>query len=843
MKNSVSFILFLLLLNCICFDANAQFKLRGIVTDSLTGMALPFVSVQLKGTSTGTMTDNSGKFTLSVPFSAHQLSVSSIGYRVKLIGISTIRQGSLRIQLAPTSYGIAGVVVKPVKRKYRKKNNPAVEFVTKVIEYKGLHNPMNKDYYRYEHDERIEIALNNFQKEENKKLLQRYGFLTNYIDTSKLSGKPILPVSSKEMVEDYYYQKSPRTEKRIVIAKKNAGIEQMLPEEGIEQFLGEVFKDVDIYANDIPLFLRPFVSPLSEAATGFYKYYLMDTLMVAGERCADLAFVPFSSQSPGFTGHLYVTLDGSYFVQKVRLNFPKDINLNFIRDMSIGQEFSRAPDGTRLLMRDDMEVEFSILSITNGFYARRTNTYTGHSFEPPSNMDVFKEKSNKTIDHAATSRPDSFWEAQRVDTTYNNRKTVEHMLQQLRSDPLYHVTEKVFAVLVTGYIETTVPNNKVTLGPIYSTISSNTAEGVRLRVGGLTTASLNDHLFGKGYVAYGTYDRKVKYQAGLEYSFDKKQKLAYEYPVHSVSIAYSYDVNRLGQQYSTLPDNVLLSLKRQNDDKITYQRKIEFNYNRELYSQLSYGLDIRYHSEDATRYLPFINNTDGNSVNSYAMGEAQFRIRYAPGEKIYQTPTKRYSINRNVPVFILSHIIASKGVLGSSYNYSRTEFSFRKRFWFSEFGNANIILRSGKVWSKDPFPLLIIPNANLSYIVQYDSYSMMNATEFINDQYVSWDLDYNLSGFVLNRIPLIQDLKLREILSFRGVYGSLDDKNDPSLSKGLFRFPAGTYKMGKDPYMEAGVGVENIFKVLRIDYVWRMTYLHHPGIDKTGIRFVLDFSF
>jgi hypothetical protein len=177
------------------------------------------------------------------------------------------------------------------------------------------------------------------------------------------------------------------------------------------------------------------------------------------------------------------------------------------------------------------------------------------------------------------------------------------------------------------------------------------------------------------------------------------------------------------------------------------------------------------------------------------------------------------------------------------YDESHTEFSFQKRFWFSEFGSVTAILRAGKVWSKSPFPLLIIPNANLSYIVQYDTYSNMNALEFINDQYASWDLNYNMNGLLLNRIPLIQYLKIREILSFRGFYGSLDKRNDPALSNGLMQFPAGTYKMGKDPYMEAGVGVENIFKILRIDYVWRLTYLNHPSIDKTGIRIVLDFGF
>lgn len=842
-KKSFLCTIFLLLLSYFSFETNAQNKLKGIVTDSLTGETLPFISVQVKGTSMGAMTDNSGKFSLSVPLAAKQLYISSIGYKRKVIVLKTTKNSNLKIELSPTGYNISEVVIRPTKRKYSRKGNPAVDFISKVIESKDKYSPYNKEYYRYQHDGKIIIAFNNFQKDKNKNLLRTFSFLTDYVDTSRLSGKPILPVSSKETVEEYYYQKYPRKEKRIVIARKNSGIDEMLPEDGVNQVLGEVFKDVDIYDNNISLFLRPFVSPLSVGATGFYKFYLMDTLMIAGEKCVDLAFVPFSSQSPGFTGHLYITPDSTCFVKKVRLNFPKDINLNFIQDMSIEQEFKRAPDGTRLLVHDDIEVEFSTLSISNGFYARRTNNYSHHSFDSFPVAVVLNRQTTGLMADSTTNMTESYRVNNGLDSASENGKSVENMLLKLRSKPLYYIGEKVFSALVTGYVETAAHNNKVTLGPVYSTISSNTVEGVRLRLGGLTTASLNDHLFAQGYAAYGTADREIKYMTGLEYSFDKKRKMANEFPIHSIRVSYSYEINRLGQYYSTSADNVLLSLKRQPDDKITYQRKLELNYNKEFQSQFSYGLDVRFRTDNATKYLPFIDNGTGNNISSYSMGEAVLRLRYSPGEKIYQTPLKRYTVTRDAPVFTLSHTVAFKGLLGSTYNYSRTEFGFQKRFWFSALGNANVIVRAGKVWSKDPFPLLIIPNANLSYLVQYDTYSMMNATEFINDRYVSWDLNYNMNGFLLNRIPLIQYLKLREILSFRGMYGGLDDRNNPVYSNGLYTFPAGTYTMGKNPYMEAGVGVENIFKVLRIDYVWRMTYLNHPNIDKTGLRFILDFNF
>ena len=113
----------------------------------------------------------------------------------------------------------------------------------------------------------------------------------------------------------------------------------------------------------------------------------------------------------------------------------------------------------------------------------------------------------------------------------------------------------------------------------------------------------------------------------------------------------------------------------------------------------------------------------------------------------------------------------------------------------------------------------------------------------ITDQYVSWYVTYYLKGWILNRIPGIKWLKLREVVSFSGIYGNLTDKNNPTLTPGLFQLPEGTMPMGNQPYMEASIGLENILKILRIDYYRRLTYLDNPGIKKGGVRIALRFSF
>ena len=257
------------------------------------------------------------------------------------------------------------------------------------------------------------------------------------------------------------------------------------------------------------------------------------------------------------------------------------------------------------------------------------------------------------------------------------------------------------------------------------------------------------------------------------------------------------------------------------------------------------------------QYINYLrkNNPDSESTINYnaeraklvrAKREAQeleLKLRYAPNEKFFQTQWNRFPVSLDAPVFSLTHTMAAKGVLGGDYTYHYTEAGFQKRFWFSAFGYTDVILKAGKVWNKVPFPLLVIPNANLSYTIQPESYSLMNAMEFMNDEYASWDVTYYLNGWLFNRIPLLKKLKWREVLSCRGLYGNLSDKNNPAFQQDLFRFPAGSTTMGHTPYVEAGVGVENIFKVLRVDYVWRLTYRNLPNIDKSGLRISLHMTF
>lgn len=844
-----------MLLVIVC-KAHAQHTVvKGVVIDSITREALPYAAVILKGTNIGGSTDGDGKFSFQVPDVPAVVQISYLGYDSRELRIyprgETI---NLDVRLVPSGITLNEVTVKPKKEKYRKKNNPAVEFVRHVIDMRKENNPRNHDYFSYEHYEKMFFAKNDYTPKPKKAGKKgKFDFLNEFVDTLD-NGITVLPVSEKEKVQMVYYRKSPRSEKRVVKGYKSSGIDEIFSSDGVQQFLGEVFREVDIFKNDIPLFLQRFVSPLSSIGPNYYKYYLMDTLQVNGYQCVDLGFVPFNSETFGFTGHLYVRLDSTYFVQKAVLNVPKDINLNFVSKLTILQEFERMADNTRIITKDDISVNFKLTERTKGMFARRLSIYTNQSFDPPAGerMQVFEEAAPVITIQGSHHQSDDFWIAHRpLEAQNRNPNSTEKLMARLNAVPAYRITMKVLSTLVSGYIPThrEPDKSKFEFGPMNSTVNYNKMEGLRLRAGGTTTTAFSKHLFFDGYVAYGVKDEKIKYDALVEYSFNERKEFRKEYPMHSLRFEYMYDVNKLGQDYMyTSKDNMMLMIRRKQDDFISYLRQAEITYSREHYNGLSYNVILRNRREYATPFVAFQRiASDGtlHAVSHYDMTALEFRLRYARNEKFYQTRNLRIPITFDALIFNLNHVMSKKNFLGSDYDYHRTDVGVQKRFWLSAFGYIDFIAKMGKVWTKVPYPLLILPNANLTYTIQPESYTNMNALEFINDEYASWDVTYYMNGNLLNRLPFIKKLKWREVFCFRGLWGHLTDKNNPSKGnvEGLFLFPGCTFTMGRAPYMEASVGIENIFKFLRIDYVWRLNYRNHPDIQKSGIRMTMALSF
>ena len=829
----------------------------GIVKDSITGEPLPFVSVYFDGSTIGAMTDDNGTFTLQNNQGYTKLAAASLGYDTKFIDLKPGKKNdNLELLLKPTAFEISEVVVKPKREKYTRKDNPAVELIKKVIAHKNDNRIEAKPEYQTEVYEKLSLSLDNFNPNLDKnKFLKKFKFIKNYLDTSEFNGKPILTVSVRENLSDFYYRKSPKAEKTIVRAKRMQGIDKTLDDGGgITSNLEEIFKSINIFDNNIPILLNRFVSPLSSTlATTYYHYYIMDTLDVGGDKCVDLAFVPANSESYGFTGRLYITLDGNYAVKKVLLNTPANINLNWVDKLRIEQEFKQMPDSTWVLDQENTFVNFYVVKGTQQLYAHQLRNYDNYNFNVQNADSVFGLLGALHVLPEATAQPDTFWTHNRPIPLKEKEDALKDLLGQLRKVPAFNAIIKTAEILITGYIPTA-NDKKVTkfdFGPMNTTFSANHLEGFRMRVGGMTTANLNPYWFASGYLAYGTNDRKIKYNLKLTHSFTKKEYHEGENPVNNLSFIQEYDVYTPGQDFLfTSKDNIFVAWKvGEPVTKMQYIRKSVLQYEKEWLNGLTWKSWIMNQNNEAAGTLQYIKRDESGNlyhIKDFTTSEIGTQLRFAPGERAYNGRSGKesvFNLSKDAPVFKLSHQLGIKGVLGGDYNYNHTEISAEKRIWLSSFGHIDAQVKAGKVWDKVPFPLLILPNTNQSITIQPEAFHMMNALEFVTDQYVSFNATYYLKGWILNRIPGIKWLRLREVLSFNMIYGGLTDKNNPTLTPGLFLLPDGTQPLGSTPYMECSVGLENIFKILRIDYYRRLTYLDHPDIKKGGIRIALRFTF
>ena len=814
---------------------------KGLVADSVTLQPLAFASVMVAGDKRGTVTDENGIFELNVPNSAKAFQVTCVGYDKKIVPVKRTQLNMYAIYLTPSVTELKELVVK--KPKYSKKNNPAVDFLNKLKDRADLTDPLRNDYYGYDKYERITIGMNNFTAEQKTGMLKRFPFLVEHVDTSEVSGKPYLGLMVKEKHSRNSFRRDPSSRREVVDGIKSEGVDEIVDGESMRVFMEDVMREIDLYQNDINLLQNRFVSPLSRIAADFYKFYLTDTVQIADEKCVVLSFYPHNKASFGFNGHVYVPVgDSTMFIRRVEMTVPRDINLNFVDNLYISQDYERAPDGSRLKTADDLTMELSILG--GGIYASRRTHYANHSFEPIVD-EVFSGDGRVIEVEGANARDEEYWAEARLDKIAKGESRVGELMKRLRSVPFYYWTEKILKIAFSGYVATGKPSY-FDFGPVNSVLSFNSLEDVRLRAGGMTTSALSKRWFSRFYGAYGFKDHRWKYGAEFEYSFIDKDIHSREFPVRSIRFNSSYDFERPGVNYLfTSPDNIVLSLRRMSDDRAVYRRLNKIAFNWETRSNFTVNLALANDCKEAAPTMPLVDGT-GQNFNSVTENTVELMLRYAPGEKFFQTRTYRIPVNLDAPALTVKHTFSPKNFAGSTFGVNKTEVDIAKRWWFSAFGYLDTYVNGGHVWDKTSFLNLFTPNVNLSYIIEPQSFALMNPMEFICSSYAAWDFTYWANGALFNFIPYLKNLKLREVFAFRGYWGKLDKASDPSCDPQLLSFPAetGLTKLDHGPYMEASVGIENIFKVLRVDYVWRLNYRDMPyKIDRNGIRIAVHMTF
>lgn len=833
-----------LLLQGASMEAQKLTKIKGHITDKTTGEALPFVNVFFEGKDIGTITDYNGNYELITQWASSKLTASFIGYNTQTKVIVLGKNQVVNFELVPENISLGEVKITAKKKRYRNKNNPAVELIKKVISKKDKNRLESLSFYEYKKYEKVELDLNNItEKFQNKKAFKKFQFIFDYIDTSEVNGKPYLPVFLKESLSDIYYRKTPKTKKEYINAIKIINFHDYIDNAGFNLFINYMYQDINIYQNTINILTNDFISPLSPLAPVTYKFRIIDTLDVNGYNCIELVFQPRNKLDFAFRGKIFVTNDERYAVVKLKMKVSDDINLNFVNDLEIKQEFSYKNNRAWVLSKDKITIDFNIGNKNAGVFGTKTVDYDYFKFDKAAADSVYEGVESIIYRADYLNKNDNYWKTHRLTALSQREKNIYAMIDSLKEIPVFKTSMNVLMLFVEAYWNL----DWLDLGPISTFISFNEIEGTKLKLGGQTSDKFSKTLRFAAYGIYGLEDKKFKYSASVQYSLNGNSLR--ETPLNYIRFKYQKDTKFPGMKLMFANEgNLFLSFKRGVADKLLYYDLIDVEHYKDWKNGFSTRLNLRHIVEQPGGTLEF--NYNDYSIDKITLSEVQTIIRFAPNEKYYIGMSYRTPIASKYPVIQLLFTQGIKGLFGGDYNYSKLSFNFYKRIYLSPLGFTNFEFEAGKVFTQAiPFPLLFIHRANQTYSYQSRSYNLMNFLEFVSDQYIAIYAEHHFYGFFFNKIPLFRRLKWREVISFKGIYGSISDKNNPEITQGLMLFPVDsqgnttTFSLQEKPYLEAGVGIENIFKFFRVDLVRRLSYLDNPDVDEWGLRMSLKFDF
>lgn len=841
----------------VAFASLAKAQITGEIYDE-DGYPIPLASAIYRGHHVAEASDMDGKFTIA-RHNGWELTFSSVGFMPQTITVGPNTPSHLKIVLKEDSRSLKEVVVKQKRERYSRKNNPAVELMKRVIAAKQRTNLENHEYYQYNKYQKITLSLNDIKPEDLETgKYKNKSYVKDQVETSSYNNKLILPVSIDETVTQHIYRKSPKEEKDIIKGQRSEGVNNVLQTGDIlNTLLKEVFTDIDIYDDHVRLMQYQFVSPIGETAISFYRYYIQDTVYVDRELCYHLEFIPNNQQDFGFRGELFVLADSTLHVKKCSFTLPKRTDVNFVQDMKITQEYTKLNNNEWVLTTDDLVAELKMFGAD--ILVTKTTRLNEYAFDDLPNK-LFKGRAKTKHEADAMIRDDAFWNQYRVVGLTKGESSMNAFIHRIEQSKNFKWIIFGLRALVENYVETGSmrTKSKFDFGPVNTLISSNFVDKYRLRVSGRTTANLNKHLFWNGYYAYGTKSHKNYYGSEITYSLNAKKNVPFEFPQRNIIFETGYDVMSPADKFLIHnKDNIFMSVRTQKVEQMYFYNRQKLSFVYETDWGFSFNTSFKLESNAPTGDLVFMKmpgatinpSADGNEyVTKIRTTEAKVGLRYCPGQTYVNTKQQRWPVNLDSPEFTLSHTMGFKNVLGGQYKLNYTEFGIYKRFWMGSWGYIDTHLNGGAQWDKVPFPMLIMPPVNITYFEHEATMSMMKNMEFMSDRYLFGSVAWDLSGKLLNRIPLVKRLKWREYFAVKGMWSTVTSKNDPTLMSNqsdriLFQFPEGVGIMNKKvPYWEVVVGVHNIFKFFGVDYVRRMNY-HGPGIHKNGVRFGFMMSF
>ncbi len=798
-------------------------RISGKISDAASGAPVPFVNVYFKGTTIGVTSDLNGQYSLRTANPGDSLRASAIGYQTLILPIKKGSAQTLDFVMVASSTTLHEVEIIPEEK--------WIELLMRrVIRSKDLNNPDQINYYECEVYNKIQIDLNNLgENMKERRLFRPIDFVFEHLDTSELNQKVFLPALISETLSDFYFRKNPRATREYIKASQISGIEN----QSLTQYLGSMFLSVNIYDNYINVFDKNFVSPIANFGFSTYDYTLEDTVVVEGKTCYQVGFKPKRKHELTFYGQLWIH-DSTFAVKKVDMRMSGDANFNWINDFFISLTYDKVNGQYWALTRDYRLADANPFQGANvkalGLFGHKTTTYHDYVFDQPRPDEFYATPTTVIVENEAYEKDDAYWDVARPDSLTRQEEQIYEMIDSVKNTPVYKTYEKLGYLVTTGYYLA----GKFEIGPVYKFLSFNAVEGTRFRLGGRTSNNFSKKLMLEGHLAYGTRDQVLKYGLGMKYMLMKN-------PRRSFGLNYKYDIEQLGEYYNAFSqDNFFASFFRRSPaDKLTMVREYQGFYEHEWFTGFSNTLRfIRREVYPIGDDQFIINDQSGQYVdNSLVSNEIQLYTRFAFREKYVYGEFERVNLGTKYPVLELLYGYGIPGFADSDVDYHRLQFKVKHWFNILNIGWSKYILETGKIWGQLPYPFLKIHEGNETFFFYPEAGNMLNYYEFISDTYASLYYTHHFDGLFLNRIPLLRKLQWREVVHARAVYGTLTDQN-----AAYSVFPENSSQLGK-PYYEAGVGIENIFKVGRIDAVWRLSHLDKPDADRFRIFISFQFSF
>ena len=828
MKRTVLLGILLLLAGIV---AGQSTRVRGKITDAKTGEVLPLVNVVFKGTTIGVTSDFDGLYVIETREPVSELQVSFVGYEPQTVKIIPTAFNAVDFQLVPITFDLEEVKVRPGE-------NPAHAILRNVSDNKKRNNPDEIALYNCTTYTKMELDLTNINPWfKNKKLQKNFGFIFEHMDTSVITGKSFLPVMISEATADYYHRKNPSFSREIVKASRISGIEE---DYTLAQFTGHLHGNVNLYDNYIDVFDVKFASPLSDHGLLYYKYFLVDSMQVNGRKTYKIRFHPKGMSTPVLDGEVNID-SASWALQSANVKMMKGLNVNWIRHLVIETKSRLINDSVWFPKQDKIFADFSIVMSDSAkvvsFLGHRQVDYTHVRLNEPIPAEVLKLDNNVVISRDVLKNDESYWDSIRPFALSDKEKQIYGMVDSIKNVPLYHNIYTLLSTVLGGYYDT----KYVGIGPYYKMFSFNKLEGARFQLGLRTTTDFSRKIRLSGYGAYGTKDNYFKGGGGIEYMVN-------ELPTSKLKLAYKHDAVQLGAGVNAFTEGNILSsvFSRGNNDRLSLVNQGDISYEHEWRQGISNTFAAQMRTIFSSPYVPFV-RPDGQVVNSIQTFSLQLKTRLSRDEIVVRKTFDKFSLGSDYPIVGIDLSMGVKGMFKNDYEYYRVVGTVLYDLGIPPIGTSKFIINGGKVFGKVPYPLLKLHEGNATYFYDTYAFSCMNYYEFASDLWVSLIYEHHFKGFFLGKIPLMKRLKWREVFIFKALIGTLEDRNNGSLAdtKAILLFPEGMSSVSK-PYFEAGIGIENICRIFRVDAIWRLSHRHSvPGqnVQNFAINFSINLNF